>query len=197
MSDTLTASKRATTRKRNLRKKTKKEKKIIPMKEVMVVEDGEKDDDIDSGVPISMSKKKNKKFELVNLLVIKIEHINKVMHVKDEKYVELAGNPVETNVVCYLLSALPVYCTYLTIFIHKGPGPLLDEISPQGILLVPHGADDNCVVVGSHVIGNRLRASSAIDDREVDLLLHEKTRIHRMENQGKKDHYEDILGRQN
>ncbi|XP_049399623.1 phosphatidylinositol 4-phosphate 5-kinase 9-like [Solanum stenotomum] len=46
-----------------------------------------------------------------------------------------------------------------------------DEISPQGLVLVPRGADDNCVVVGSHVRGRRLRASSATGDKEVDLLL--------------------------
>ncbi|KAM3340263.1 phosphatidylinositol 4-phosphate 5-kinase 9 [Capsicum galapagoense] len=48
---------------------------------------------------------------------------------------------------------------------------LEDDISPQGLVLVPRGADDNCVVVGSHVRGSRLRASSATGDKEVDLLL--------------------------
>ncbi|MCD9643359.1 Phosphatidylinositol 4-phosphate 5-kinase 9 [Datura stramonium] len=48
---------------------------------------------------------------------------------------------------------------------------LEDEISPQGLVLVPRGADDNCVVVGPHVRGRRLRASSATGDKEVDLLL--------------------------
>jgi len=49
--------------------------------------------------------------------------------------------------------------------------PLEDEASyPQGLVLVPRGADDNSVVVGSHVRGSRLRASSA-GDEEVDLLL--------------------------
>ncbi|GLT25748.1 hypothetical protein SLA2020_008580 [Shorea laevis] len=47
-----------------------------------------------------------------------------------------------------------------------------DEIShyPQGLVLVPHGTDDSSVVVGSHIRGSRLRASSA-GDEEVDLLL--------------------------
>ncbi|GLT89845.1 hypothetical protein SLE2022_078090 [Rubroshorea leprosula] len=47
-----------------------------------------------------------------------------------------------------------------------------DEIShyPQGLVLVPRGTDDSSVVVGSHIRGSRLRASSA-GDEEVDLLL--------------------------
>ncbi|XP_061353907.1 phosphatidylinositol 4-phosphate 5-kinase 9 [Gastrolobium bilobum] len=50
--------------------------------------------------------------------------------------------------------------------------PLEDEASkyPQGLVLVPRGADDNSVVVGSHIRGSRLRASAA-GDEEVDLLL--------------------------
>ncbi|XP_016511584.1 phosphatidylinositol 4-phosphate 5-kinase 9-like [Nicotiana tabacum] len=48
---------------------------------------------------------------------------------------------------------------------------LEDEISPQGLVLVPRGADDNNVVVGPHVRGSRLRAASATGDEEVDLLL--------------------------
>ncbi|XP_020234335.1 phosphatidylinositol 4-phosphate 5-kinase 9 [Cajanus cajan] len=50
--------------------------------------------------------------------------------------------------------------------------PLEDEVSnyPQGLVLVPRGADDNSVVVGSHIRGRRLRASAA-GDEEVDLLL--------------------------
>ncbi|KAJ8533800.1 hypothetical protein K7X08_007124 [Anisodus acutangulus] len=48
---------------------------------------------------------------------------------------------------------------------------LEDEISPQGLVLVPRGTDDNCIVVGPHVRGSRLRASSATGDKEVDLLL--------------------------
>ncbi|KAK8621785.1 hypothetical protein V6N13_081218 [Hibiscus sabdariffa] len=46
-----------------------------------------------------------------------------------------------------------------------------DEISsyPQGLVLVPRGTDDS-VVVGPHIRGRRLRASSA-GDEEVDLLL--------------------------
>ncbi|KAI4349085.1 hypothetical protein L6164_009724 [Bauhinia variegata] len=49
---------------------------------------------------------------------------------------------------------------------------LEDEVSnyPQGLVLVPRGADDNSVVVGSHIRGSRLRASAA-GDEEVDLLL--------------------------
>ncbi|XP_055812163.1 phosphatidylinositol 4-phosphate 5-kinase 9 [Solanum dulcamara] len=47
---------------------------------------------------------------------------------------------------------------------------LEDEISPQGLVLVPRGSDDS-VVVGPHVRGSRLRASSATGDAEVDLLL--------------------------
>ncbi|XP_059667558.1 phosphatidylinositol 4-phosphate 5-kinase 9 [Cornus florida] len=48
-----------------------------------------------------------------------------------------------------------------------------DEISnyPEGLVLVPRGADDNSVVVGPHIRGSRLRASSATGDEEVDLLL--------------------------
>ncbi|WVY96712.1 hypothetical protein V8G54_028863 [Vigna mungo] len=50
--------------------------------------------------------------------------------------------------------------------------PLEDEASnyPQGLVLVPRGADDDSVVVGSHIRGSRLRASAA-GDEEVDLLL--------------------------
>ncbi|TKY52992.1 Phosphatidylinositol 4-phosphate 5-kinase 9 [Spatholobus suberectus] len=50
--------------------------------------------------------------------------------------------------------------------------PLEDEVSnyPQGLVLVPRGADDNSVVVGPHIRGSRLRASAA-GDEEVDLLL--------------------------
>ncbi|KAI4300355.1 hypothetical protein L6164_033743 [Bauhinia variegata] len=50
--------------------------------------------------------------------------------------------------------------------------PLEDEMSryPQGLVLVPRGADDSSVVVGSHIRGSRLRASAA-GDEEVDLLL--------------------------
>jgi 1-phosphatidylinositol-4-phosphate 5-kinase len=48
---------------------------------------------------------------------------------------------------------------------------LEDEIYnyPQGLVLVPRGGDDS-VVVGPHIRGSRLRASSA-GDEEVDLLL--------------------------
>ncbi|KAK6126255.1 hypothetical protein DH2020_040000 [Rehmannia glutinosa] len=46
-----------------------------------------------------------------------------------------------------------------------------DEISPQGLVLVPRGGDDNSVVVGPHIRGNRLRATSSTGDEEVDLLL--------------------------
>ncbi|KAL1313793.1 hypothetical protein HN51_040452 [Arachis hypogaea] len=50
--------------------------------------------------------------------------------------------------------------------------PLEDEVYnyPQGLVLVPRGSDDDSVVVGSHIRGSRLRASSA-NDEEVDLLL--------------------------
>ncbi|KAL7137507.1 hypothetical protein ABFS83_10G097100 [Erythranthe nasuta] len=46
-----------------------------------------------------------------------------------------------------------------------------DEISPEGLVLVPRGTDDNSVVVGPHIRGSRLRASSSTGDEEVDLLL--------------------------
>ncbi|KAH8505720.1 hypothetical protein H0E87_012799 [Populus deltoides] len=45
-----------------------------------------------------------------------------------------------------------------------------DENYPQGLVLVPRGTDDDSVVVGPHIRGSRLRASSA-GDEEVDLLL--------------------------
>ncbi|KAI3775012.1 hypothetical protein L1987_49580 [Smallanthus sonchifolius] len=45
---------------------------------------------------------------------------------------------------------------------------MADEISPQGLLLVPHGSGS--VVVGSHIRGSRLR-SSATGYVKVDLLL--------------------------
>ncbi|KAK1429458.1 hypothetical protein QVD17_11667 [Tagetes erecta] len=45
-----------------------------------------------------------------------------------------------------------------------------DEISPQGLVLVPRGSEDGSVVVGPHIRGSRLR-SSATGDAEVDLLL--------------------------
>ncbi|KAG9160464.1 hypothetical protein Leryth_008873 [Lithospermum erythrorhizon] len=48
---------------------------------------------------------------------------------------------------------------------------LEDEISPQGLVLVPRGADDGSIVAGPHIRGGRLRASSATGDEEVDLLL--------------------------
>ncbi|KAL7594221.1 hypothetical protein Lser_V15G28360 [Lactuca serriola] len=47
---------------------------------------------------------------------------------------------------------------------------LEDEISPQGLVLVPRGSEDGSVVVGPHIRGSRLR-SSATGDAEVDLLL--------------------------
>ena len=55
---------------------------------------------------------------------------------------------------------------------------LEDEISkyPQGVVLVPLGAEDGSVVVGSHIRGSRLRASSAAGEGEVDLLLPGTTR---------------------
>lgn len=53
-----------------------------------------------------------------------------------------------------------------------------DEISPQGLVLVPRGAEDNSVVVGPHVRGSRLRTSSATGDEEVDLLLPGTARYH-------------------
>lgn len=46
-----------------------------------------------------------------------------------------------------------------------------DEISPQGLVLVPRGAEDNSVVAGPHIRGRRLRTSSATGGEEVDLLL--------------------------
>ncbi|KAG8376621.1 hypothetical protein BUALT_Bualt09G0082500 [Buddleja alternifolia] len=46
-----------------------------------------------------------------------------------------------------------------------------DEICPEGLVLVPRGSDDNSVVVGPHIRGSRLRASSSTGDEEVDLLL--------------------------
>ncbi|KAL7248001.1 hypothetical protein ACSBR2_002824 [Camellia fascicularis] len=51
--------------------------------------------------------------------------------------------------------------------------PMEDEVSnnPQGLVLVPRGADDNSVVVGPHIRGSRLKAASATGDEEVDLLL--------------------------
>lgn len=45
-----------------------------------------------------------------------------------------------------------------------------DENYPQGLVLVPRGTGDDSVVVGPHIRGSRLRASSA-GDEEVDLLL--------------------------
>ena len=50
--------------------------------------------------------------------------------------------------------------------------PFEEDIStyPQGLVLVPR-TDDNSVVVGPHIRGSRLRASSAAGDEEVDLLL--------------------------
>jgi 1-phosphatidylinositol-4-phosphate 5-kinase len=48
-----------------------------------------------------------------------------------------------------------------------------DEIPnyPQGLILVPLGTDDGSVVVGPHIRGSRLRASSSAGNEEVDLLL--------------------------
>lgn len=47
----------------------------------------------------------------------------------------------------------------------------VDDNYPQGLVLVPRGVDDGSVVVGSHIRGSRLRASSATGHEEVDLLL--------------------------
>ncbi|KAK9026765.1 hypothetical protein V6N11_039599 [Hibiscus sabdariffa] len=45
-----------------------------------------------------------------------------------------------------------------------------DEISnyPQGLVLIPHGTDDDSVVVGHHIRGRRLRASAAGDEEIPD-----------------------------
>lgn len=59
---------------------------------------------------------------------------------------------------------------YEQLFCFTTSESLEDEISPQGLVLVPRGSDDS-VVVGPHVRGSRLRASSATGDAEVDLLL--------------------------
>ncbi|KAI3442911.1 uncharacterized protein J3R85_000623 [Psidium guajava] len=48
---------------------------------------------------------------------------------------------------------------------------LEDERYPQGLVLVPRGTEDDSIVVGPHIRGSRLRASSAAGDEEVDLLL--------------------------
>lgn len=48
---------------------------------------------------------------------------------------------------------------------------LEDERYPQGLVLVPRGTEDDSMVVGPHIRGSRLRASSAAGDEEVDLLL--------------------------
>lgn len=45
------------------------------------------------------------------------------------------------------------------------------EDEPQGLVLVPRGSEDSSDVVGSHIRGSRLRASSSTGDEEVDLLL--------------------------
>lgn len=46
-----------------------------------------------------------------------------------------------------------------------------DDLAPQGLVLVPRVSDDDSIVVGPHIRGNRLRASSSTGDEEVDLLL--------------------------
>ncbi|EPS61557.1 hypothetical protein M569_13238, partial [Genlisea aurea] len=46
-----------------------------------------------------------------------------------------------------------------------------NDISAQGLVLVPHGSDDCSSIVGLHSRGSRLRASSSTGDEEVDLLL--------------------------
>ncbi|CAN0878698.1 Phosphatidylinositol 4-phosphate 5-kinase 9 [Linum grandiflorum] len=52
-----------------------------------------------------------------------------------------------------------------------------DETYPQGLVLVPRGEqDDSSIVVGPHIRGSRLRASSA-GDEEVDLLLPGTSRL--------------------
>lgn len=58
MNDALKANKRATTRKLNLRKMSKKENKVLPTKDVIVVEDEEKHGEIDFDVAIATSKKR-------------------------------------------------------------------------------------------------------------------------------------------
>lgn len=58
MNDALKANKRATTRKLNLRKMSKKENKVLPTKDVIVAEDEEKHCEIDFDVAIATSKKR-------------------------------------------------------------------------------------------------------------------------------------------
>ncbi|GAB2235808.1 hypothetical protein Droror1_Dr00026249 [Drosera rotundifolia] len=48
---------------------------------------------------------------------------------------------------------------------------LEDNLYPQSLVLVARGSGDGTVVVGPHIRGGRLRASSATGDEEVDLLL--------------------------
>lgn len=67
----------------------------------------------------------------------------------------------------------PIYLQNAATFnIDPMPDAEEEEISnyPQGLVLIPRGTDENSVVVGPHIRGSRLRASSA-GDEEVDLLL--------------------------
>lgn len=52
-----------------------------------------------------------------------------------------------------------------------------ENLYPQGLVLVPRGRGcyENSAVVGSHIRGNRLRAS-AVGDEEVDLLVPDTAR---------------------
>ncbi|GAA0147000.1 kinase [Lithospermum erythrorhizon] len=52
-----------------------------------------------------------------------------------------------------------------------------DEISPQGLVLVPRGSDDGSVIAGPHIRGGRLKTASASGDEEVDLLLPGTSRL--------------------
>ncbi|KAL3029492.1 hypothetical protein AAZX31_03G167000 [Glycine max] len=74
--------------------------------------------------------------------------------------------------------------------------PLEDEVFyPQGLVLVPRGGDDDSVVVGSHMRGSRLRASSA-GDEEVDLLLPGTARLQIQLGVNMPSRAEQILGKQ-